>query len=96
VGSANRDERQFDEPDALRLSRRPNRHLAFGHGIHFCLGGPLARVEGQIAFATLLRRFEEIALAEPEPRWMPMIFLRGLKSLRVAFRPAAVTAARGA
>ena len=96
VGSANRDERQFERPDELELARRPNRHLAFGHGIHFCLGAPLARVEAQIAFATLLRRFDEITLAEREPRWMPMIFLRGLQSLRVAFRANAVPGARSA
>jgi cytochrome P450 len=89
LGSANRDERRFEQPDALNIARHPNRHLAFGHGIHFCLGGPLARVEAQIAFAALLRRFESIALAGPEPRWMPKIFLRGLESLPVTLRPAA-------
>ena len=57
LSSANRDERKFPRPDELAITRQPNRHLAFGHGIHFCLGGPLARVEAQIALTTLLDRF---------------------------------------
>ena len=56
IGAANRDERQFDHPDSLQLERDPNRHLAFGQGVHFCLGASLARLEGQIAINTLLRR----------------------------------------
>lgn len=56
--SANRDERQFNEPDALNFLRQPNRHVAFGRGIHFCLGASLARLEGQVAVRTLLDRTE--------------------------------------
>lgn len=88
LGAANRDEQQFPGADALDIARQPNRHLAFGHGIHFCLGGPLARVEAQIAFATLLRRFETVEWDGTEPRWMPKIFLRGLESLPVRMIPA--------
>ena len=89
LSSANRDERQFERPDTLDVARGPNRHIAFGYGIHFCLGGPLARVEAQIAFSTLLRRFEAIELVEERPRYMPQIFLRGLERLPIAFRPVA-------
>ena len=63
LASANRDERQFDHPDTLDLSREPNRHLAFGQGVHFCLGAPLARLEGQIAINSLLRRIPDLRLA---------------------------------
>ena len=63
LASANRDERQFDRADTLDLTREPNRHLAFGQGVHFCLGAPLARLEGQIAINTLLRRIPDLRLA---------------------------------
>src|SRR5262249_57383614 len=71
IASANRDERQFPEPDKLDLPREPNRHLAFGLGIHFCLGAALARLEGQIAISALLRRAPGLRLAvAPEAlRW---------------------------
>ena len=65
LASANRDDRQFNEPKTLDLTRQPNRHVAFGHGIHFCLGAPLARLEGQIAIRTLLRRTVGLRLAVP-------------------------------
>jgi len=84
LGSANRDERHFDEPDALDLTRDPNKHLAFGRGgVHHCLGAPLARMEGQIAMTALLQRFPDIRLdAAPESlRWRPGLFLRGLDRL---------------
>jgi cytochrome P450 len=60
IGSANRDEAQFPDPDRFDIRRAPNRHLAFGHGIHFCLGAPLARLEAKIALTVLLERFREI------------------------------------
>jgi len=84
LSSANRDERHFESPDRLDLRRHPNRHLAFAFGIHFCLGAPLARLEAKLAFRTLLRRFPDMELAEPPPRFKPMIFLRGLEGLRVS------------
>ncbi|KAA2262292.1 cytochrome P450 [Solihabitans fulvus] len=64
--SANHDERQFPDPDRFDLHRDPNRQAAFGHGIHFCLGAPLARLEGRIALGALLDRFPDIQLAEPD------------------------------
>ncbi len=81
VSAANRDPRQFPEPDVLDIRRTPNRHLAFAFGIHFCLGAPLARLEARLAFETLMRRLSGLALGEGPPRWKPMIFLRGLASL---------------
>jgi cytochrome P450 PksS len=87
IASANRDERQFPHPDALDLAREPNRHLAFGLGTHFCLGAPLARLEGQIAIATLLRRFPDLRLTLPPEKlsWRRGLLLRGLEALPVAF-----------
>ena len=89
LASANRDERQFDHADTLDLTREPNRHLAFGQGVHFCLGAPLARLEGQIAINTLLRRIPDLRLAVPRAslRRRPGLVLHGLKSLPVAFPP---------
>jgi cytochrome P450 len=84
LGSANRDERHFEDPDVLDLARDPNRHLAFGRGgVHHCLGAPLARMEGQIALNALLRRFPDARLAvTPETlRWRRGLFLRGLERL---------------
>jgi cytochrome P450 len=87
IGSANRDERQFENPDTLNITRDPNKHLAFGKGIHHCLGAPLARMEAQIAIDTLLRRFLNLHLAgAPESlRWRRGVFLRGLEKLPLAF-----------
>jgi cytochrome P450 PksS len=85
LASANRDERQFPNPDAIDITREPNRHLAFGLGIHYCLGAPLARLEAQIAFDTLLRRVSGLRLAvAPEAlRWRRGLVLRGLEALPV-------------
>ena len=87
LASANRDERQFDHPDTLDITRQPNRHLAFGQGMHFCLGAPLARLEGQIAINSLLRRLPDLRLAVPRQalRRRPGLVLHGLKALPVAF-----------
>ncbi|MDQ2869295.1 MAG: cytochrome P450 [Acidobacteriota bacterium] len=87
LASANRDERQFADPDAVDIAREPNRHLAFGLGVHYCLGAPLARLEGQIAFDTLLRRISSLRLAvAPEAlRWRRGLVLRGLETLPVEF-----------
>ncbi len=87
LGSANRDERQFPNPDILDITREPNRHLAFGQGVHFCLGAPLARLEGQIAVNTLLRRIPNLRLtrAPASLLWRKGLFLHGLEQLPLAF-----------
>jgi cytochrome P450 len=85
LGAANRDPAQFAEPDRLDLGRADNRHIAFGWGIHFCLGAPLARVEGQIAINALVQRLPKLALATPTPEFRQSLTLRGLKSLPVTF-----------
>jgi cytochrome P450 PksS len=83
IGSANRDEEHFKDPDRLDLGRDPNRHLAFGHGIHYCLGAPLARLEAQIALTALFDRGTHLKLATPAEslRWRRSPILRGLKAL---------------
>jgi pimeloyl-[acyl-carrier protein] synthase len=83
VGAANRDPAAFTEPDRLDLSREPNRHIAFGGGIHHCLGSSLARAEGQVALGTLVRRARSIELRTDEPLWKETITLRGLAALPV-------------
>jgi len=87
IASANRDEGQFDDPDRLDITREKNRHVAFGQGAHFCLGAPLARLEGQIAINTLLRRLQNVQLAVPVGalRWRTSPVLRGLEALPVRF-----------
>jgi cytochrome P450 len=87
IGSANRDENVFDNPNELQITRDPNRHLSFGQGIHFCLGAPLARMEAQVAFNTLLHRVPDLRLTKPSHalRWRSSIFLRGLAALPVKF-----------
>jgi cytochrome P450 len=87
IASANRDQRQFANPDALDIAREPNRHLAFGLGIHFCLGAPLARLEAQIAINTLVRRTSDLrlAVAQDALRWRCGLVMRGLEKLPVTF-----------
>ena len=88
LGSANRDEQYFEDPDALDLARHPNKHLAFGRGgVHHCLGAPLARMEGQIAITALLRRFPDMNLpvTSESMRWRRGLFLRGLGRLPLEF-----------
>jgi cytochrome P450 len=96
IASANRDDSQFVNPDTLDIAREPNRHLAFGQGIHFCLGASLARLEGQIAINTLLARTRnlQLAVAPNKLRWRSGFVLRGLQSLPVSFTAAAPTSAR--
>jgi cytochrome P450 len=83
-GSANRDPAVFARPDALDVARAPNPHLSFGAGTHFCLGAPLARLELEVSFATLLRRLPGMELAT-EPAWRPAYIVRGLERLDVTF-----------
>src|SRR2546426_8114714 len=85
MGAANRDPERFPDPDRLDITRQDNRHLAFGWAAHFCFGAPLARLEGQIAFETILRRLPNLAL-EPQPLvWRHNLGLRGLAALPVVF-----------
>lgn len=81
LGSANHDPEQFANPQTLDLARGENRHLAFGGGIHYCLGAPLARLEGEIAFGTLARRLPNLALASDGVTYRDNFVLRGLESL---------------
>jgi len=85
LASANRDDRRFPNPDKLDLTREPNRHLAFGLGVHYCLGAPLARLEGQIAINALLQRAPDLqlAVAPNRLRWRKGLVLRGLAALPV-------------
>jgi cytochrome P450 len=85
--SANRDEKVFQNPDQLDITREPNKHLSFGQGIHFCLGAPLARREAQIAINTLLRRMPDLRLkvSSDSLRWRPSTILRGIDALPVMF-----------
>jgi cytochrome P450 len=87
LGSANHDESQFPDPEALDVARAPNKHLAFGGGVHFCLGGVLARMEAQIALTTLFRRLPGLRLAVPPEslRWRRDVILRGVEELPLAF-----------
>ena len=83
IASANRDERQFPQAEALDISRSPNKHVSFGLGGHFCVGAPLARMEGAIAFNALLSRFPRLQIAvDPDKLlWRRGLILRGLESL---------------
>jgi cytochrome P450 len=84
MGAGNRDPERFSDPDRLDLGREHNRHLAFGWAGHFCFGAPLARIEGQLAFQTLLSRFSDLSLApDQEIRWRPNLGLRGLTELNI-------------
>ena len=86
VGAANRDPARFPDPDRLDIARPDNRHLAFGHGIHFCTGAPLARLEGAIAIRRLLRRFPRLELTTDQLAWRETLTLRALNALPVSAR----------
>jgi pimeloyl-[acyl-carrier protein] synthase len=89
MGAGNRDPERFPDPDRLDLGRTDNRHLAFGWAAHFCFGAPLARIEGQIAFSTMLRRLPNLRVEPGRLVWRENLGLRGLTALPVAFdRPA--------
>jgi len=85
--AANRDPSQFPEPDALDITREANHHIAFGKGVHYCLGAPLARLEGEIAIGMLLQRMPDIRLKKPssELEWRPGMIIRGLMEIPVLF-----------
>jgi pimeloyl-[acyl-carrier protein] synthase len=85
MGAANRDPERFPDPDRLDITRQDNRHLAFGWAAHFCFGAPLARIEGQIAFESMLRRFPNLALEAGPLTWRSNLGLRGLTALPVSF-----------
>jgi cytochrome P450 len=88
LSSANRDEQGFEHPEELDIARDPNRHLAFGLGIHYCLGAPLARLEGRIAIQKLIQRFPNLGLAVPAEQleWRNTMAVRGLRSLPVVVK----------
>ena len=81
LGAANRDPKQFKEPNRLDLKRLNNQHLAFGAGVHACIGAQLARLEGQVAIHNLVQRFPMMKLSGPRPVWAPTFGLRGLQTL---------------
>ena len=83
MAAANRDPARFPEPDKLDITRKDNRHLAFGYAAHFCFGAPLARIEAQVAFEALLKRFPKIAMVPGKHEWRHNLGLRGLMSLPV-------------
>jgi cytochrome P450 len=85
LGAANRDPEQFPEPDRFDIRRDPNRHLAFGHGLHACLGLHLTRVEAEVALSRILHRLPNLTLENDEPEWEDTFMIHGLKSLPVCF-----------
>ena len=85
LGAANRDPDAFPDAERLDVTRDARRHLAFGHGTHFCMGAALARLEGQIALSALVERFPAMKLATETPDWGDNLMLRGVRSLPVAF-----------
>ena len=87
--AANRDDDLAADAGMFRPERPPKQHVAFGHGIHYCLGAPLARLEGEVALGALLRRFPALRFAVPpsELTWKQSVFVRGLATLPVSVAP---------
>ncbi|HLF74586.1 MAG TPA: cytochrome P450 [Anaerolineales bacterium] len=85
LAAGNRDPQRFSEPDRFDIARDEGRHLGFGLGIHFCIGAPLVRLEAQVAFSTILRRFPELRLATESLEWQEHPIFRGVKSLPIVF-----------
>ena len=86
LAAANRDPARFERPDELDIGRHDSHHLAFSHGIHYCLGAALARVEGQVAITSLVTRFPDMRLLTDPVEYREHVVLRGLTELRVALR----------
>lgn len=86
INAANRDPRRFVDPDRLDLGRDPNPHLTFGHGLHYCVGAPLARLEAQIALPALLARLPDLTLATARLVWLDSLIFRGVRTLPLTFR----------
>lgn len=84
INAANRDPRHFTDPESLDVGRKENRHLAFGHGIHFCIGAPLARLEAKLAIAAILDRCPDLVLCSNRLSWSDSLVLRGVQALPVA------------
>jgi cytochrome P450 len=86
IPSANRDPAKFSNPDRFDITRWPNQHVAFGSGVHHCLGATLARVEGQEVFKALAERFPDLEVATADLEYQPSITFRSLKSLPVTWQ----------
>ena len=87
VNGANHDPNAFDCPEVFDITRSPNLHLTFNYGPHFCLGAPLARMEGQIAIAEVIRRLPNLALIEDGYRYMDAMIMRGVRKMPVTNSP---------
>jgi pimeloyl-[acyl-carrier protein] synthase len=85
LAAGNRDPEHYSEPDRFDITRDEGKHLGLGLGIHFCLGAPLLRLEAQIAFTSILRRFSKLQLATENLEWQEHPIFRGVKSLPVIF-----------
>jgi hypothetical protein len=83
INAANHDPRHFHEPERFDILRHPNTHLTFNYGPHFCLGAPLARVEGQIAILRALTRFPSLRLTAERVHYMDTLVMRGVRSMPV-------------
>ena len=95
MAAANRDPERFRDPDRFDITRKDNRHLAFGYAAHFCFGAPLARVEGQVVLEAFLRRFANVTLGPEALEWRTNLGLRGLKALKVKVGEASRNAGAG-
>ena len=84
ISSANRDPNKFENPDTMDITRWPNPHVAFGSGVHHCLGATIARVEGQEVFKALAERYPNLELKDDEPEYQPSITFRSIKNLPVS------------
>ena len=96
IGGANRDPEEFQDPERLDITREDYGNISFGRGIHHCLGAPLARLEGKIAFEALLERFDDIQFGSRTPEYKPNIVLRGLKHLDIRVERAGGRSVAGA